>query len=272
MVKYVYNAWGSCKVFDAQGNDITYKENDETRAVYKNELGNLNPFRYRDYYYDVETGLYFLKTRYYDPEIGRFITIDDLQYLDPETINGLNLYAYCGNNPVMNVDPTGCFAILLLILGGAALIGGIIGGKIAYDKAVENGKEGVDLFWSTVGGIFLGASIGLAAGGLIVATAGAVVGAFAGLSAMVFGVTALQAFAIGALAFDFFAFIVAPIIGIKMEGIEMLSDKDKTKVPKPEETPRHPASSVGKNRMTFFQMNRKKCWSLYDRIQWRNFR
>jgi RHS repeat-associated protein len=107
VVKYVYDAWGSCKVFDAQGNDITYKENDETRAVYKNELGNLNPFRYRGYYYDVETGLYFLKTRYYDPEIGRFITIDDLQYLDPETINGLNLYAYCGNNPVMNVDPEG---------------------------------------------------------------------------------------------------------------------------------------------------------------------
>ena len=110
MVKYVYDAWGSCKVFDAQGNDITYKENDETRAVYKNELGNLNPFRYRGYYYDVETGLYFLKTRYYDPEIGRFITIDDLQYLDPETINGLNLYAYCGNNPIMAVDPEGTWS------------------------------------------------------------------------------------------------------------------------------------------------------------------
>ncbi|MCI8596730.1 MAG: RHS repeat-associated core domain-containing protein [Clostridia bacterium] len=107
VVKYEYDAWGSCKVFDAQGNDITYKENDETRVLYKNELGNLNPFRYRGYYYDVETGLYFLKTRYYDPEIGRFITIDDLQYLDPETINGLNLYAYCGNNPIMAVDPEG---------------------------------------------------------------------------------------------------------------------------------------------------------------------
>ena len=70
-------------------------------------IGAKNPFRYRGYYYDEETGLYYLKSRYYDPETGRFITIDDISYLDPETINGLNLYAYCGNNPVMNVDPYG---------------------------------------------------------------------------------------------------------------------------------------------------------------------
>ena len=71
------------------------------------EIGKINPFRYRGYYYDVETGLYYLKTRYYDPEVGRFISQDDVSYLDPEHINGLNLYAYCGNNPVMNVDPSG---------------------------------------------------------------------------------------------------------------------------------------------------------------------
>ena len=51
--------------------------------------------------------VYYLQTRYYDPEIGRFVTIDGIEYLDPEIINGLNLYAYCGNNSVMNVDPTG---------------------------------------------------------------------------------------------------------------------------------------------------------------------
>ena len=71
------------------------------------ELGKANPFRYRSYYYDTETELYYLKSRYYDPEVGRFITIDDISYLDPESINGLNLYAYCGNNPVMNVDENG---------------------------------------------------------------------------------------------------------------------------------------------------------------------
>ena len=58
--------------------------------------------------------LYYLKTRYYDPEICRFITIDDISYLAPDTINGLNLYAYCLNNPVTYFDETGRFAEGLL--------------------------------------------------------------------------------------------------------------------------------------------------------------
>ena len=93
MVKYKYDAWGDQEI---ELLDPKYEE-----------LAKANPFRYRSYYYDEETGLYYLKSRYYDPEVGRFITIDDISYLDPETINGLNLYAYCGNNPVMNVDPNG---------------------------------------------------------------------------------------------------------------------------------------------------------------------
>ncbi|HIZ09742.1 MAG TPA: RHS repeat-associated core domain-containing protein [Candidatus Borkfalkia avicola] len=97
MVEYKYDAWGNHAVLDANGADIASATH----------IGNLNPFRYRGYYYDTETGLYFLKTRYYDPEVGRFITIDDISYIDPETINGLNLYAYCGNNPVMRVDENG---------------------------------------------------------------------------------------------------------------------------------------------------------------------
>ena len=60
--------WGNC-VIDASTTNI--------------ELANLNPFRYRGYYFDTETKLYFLKTRYYDPETGRFMTIDDISYLDP---------------------------------------------------------------------------------------------------------------------------------------------------------------------------------------------
>ena len=81
------------------------------------ELLTINPFRYRGYYYDEETGLYYLNSRYYDPETGRFISPDSLDYLEPETCNGLNLYTYCGNNPVMFVDPNGCFAISTFIIG-----------------------------------------------------------------------------------------------------------------------------------------------------------
>jgi len=112
VVEYKYDAWGNHAVLDANGADI----NDLSH------IGNLNPFRYRGYYYDEETGLYYLKSRYYDPEVGRFITIDDISYLDPETINGLNLYAYCGNNPVMRVDENGN-AWWDWLLGAIAVIG-----------------------------------------------------------------------------------------------------------------------------------------------------
>ena len=120
-------------------------------------IGAKNPFRYRGYYYDEETGLYYLKSRYYDPEVGRFITIDDISYIDPETINGLNLYAYCGNNPVMNVDPNGKFFWLAFfaVVGISALIGAIDGGI----TAAMNGQN----FWLG----FAAGAIGGAIGGVI---------------------------------------------------------------------------------------------------------
>ena len=86
---YEYDAWGN--LLSQVGSEIL----------------NINPFRYRGYYYDAETGLYYLNSRYYDPETGRFISPDSLKYLDPTYNNGLNLYTYCGNNPVMHVDPNG---------------------------------------------------------------------------------------------------------------------------------------------------------------------
>ena len=65
-----------------------------------------NPFRYRGYYYDVETGYYYLQTRYYDPEWGRFLNADG--YISTGTgMLGYNMFAYCNNNPVINTDPNG---------------------------------------------------------------------------------------------------------------------------------------------------------------------
>ena len=113
MVQYKYDAWGNHAALywnkvneKEQYSEVDVAAFDENYAHNKT-LAELNPFRYRGYYYDTETGLYYLKTRYYDPEIGRFITIDDLSYLDSDTINGLNLYAYCGDNPVMRTDSQG---------------------------------------------------------------------------------------------------------------------------------------------------------------------
>ena len=178
-------------------------------------LADINPFRYRSYYMDDETGFYYLNTRYYDSEIRRFINADNYELLSElaSVIGQVNLYNYCNNNPIMFTDSTGHFPVLItLILGGFAIAGGAIGGKVAYDKAVADGKSGADLFWATVGGVFVGASTGLAVGGLIVATGGAIYGAIQGISAIVpfVGLTAIKTFAIGALAFNQFAFITAP--------------------------------------------------------------
>ena len=119
VVQYKYDAWGNHAVLDAGGSDIEFATH----------IGNLNPFRYRGYYYDTETGLYYLKSRYYDPEVGRFISIDGISYLDAETVNGLNLYAYCLDNPVMFIDLGGCFAISLTV-GLIALFGLLAVGTI----------------------------------------------------------------------------------------------------------------------------------------------
>lgn len=104
---YAYDAFGNIKEFQPD-----------------NLISQINPFRYRGYYYDTETSLYYLMSRYYDPETGRFISADSIEYLDPETLGGLNLYAYCGNNPVMMTDETGTMPKWLkwLIAGATTLI------------------------------------------------------------------------------------------------------------------------------------------------------
>ena len=67
-------------------------------------LAELNPFRYRGYYYDSETGLYYLQSRYYDPETGRFINADSI--IDESNLN-VNGFVYCYNNPIMHGDYDG---------------------------------------------------------------------------------------------------------------------------------------------------------------------
>ena len=69
-------------------------------------LGAQNPLRYRGYVYDTETGLYYLQSRYYNPTWGRFINADGYASTG-QGIIGNNMFAYCGNNPVIRHDPTG---------------------------------------------------------------------------------------------------------------------------------------------------------------------
>ena len=87
-------------------------------------IGNINPIRYRGYYYDTDLGLYYLQSRYYDPETGRFVNVDN--QISTGDMSGLNLFAYCGDDPVNNIDPTG-HSLFGLIAIGALLIGMIVG-------------------------------------------------------------------------------------------------------------------------------------------------
>ena len=163
LVKYVYDAWGNHKTFaiiNGEFVDISNKKEYTVDSSLSEKLAILNPFRYRSYYFDIETGLYYLQTRYYDPETGRFISMDDISYLDSESIHGLNLYAYCTNNPVMAIDSNGHFAITLGFLIGSILIGAAFGAGISGFTAYINGERGWDLFWDFVGGGIFGAALG----------------------------------------------------------------------------------------------------------------
>ena len=105
---YAYDAWGNCTITQSTKSVVTR-----------------NPIRYRGYYYDQDTKLYYLNARYYSPEWRRFISPDDTAYLDSETPNGLNLYAYCYNDPVTYVDGFGCSPWWSWLISGLEIVGGI---------------------------------------------------------------------------------------------------------------------------------------------------
>ena len=177
---YTQNAHKRGRVRKGAGIDIT--EN----MSYNSDIAKLNPFRYRGYYYDTETGLYYLNSRYYDPSVGRFINADDISYIRPTDINGLNLFAYCGNNPVMYTDPDGTFFWFFL---GAVLIGAAISGTMNGISAYNAGQRGWGLFGAIAGGAVMGGAMGgiLALGG----AAG-----LASAKLMSFGMTAGTAFGV----------------------------------------------------------------------------
>ena len=109
---YRYDAWGNQKIFEGYSNNAL-----ENKILY-----TYNPFRYRGYYYDVETGFYYLQSRYYNPEWGRFLNADG--YLNANGgIIGFNMYAYCNNNPIMYVDFGGDILGTIIVIGiGVGLI------------------------------------------------------------------------------------------------------------------------------------------------------
>ncbi len=161
VVKYKYDAWGQ----------TIYSWNDPSLGY---NLSTINPYRYRSYRWDSELRLYYLQSRYYNPQIGRFLNADDFNYLDPSSTHGLNLYVYCNNNPVMYSDSTGNAPEWLKWLSiGAAVLGTIL---VVGAITVLTMGVGTTIMVTTMAGAVLhgaavgtliGAGIGVVAGGII---------------------------------------------------------------------------------------------------------
>ena len=131
-----YDAWGSYSVHGADGKKTT-----DTSFI-----GHINPLRYRGYYYDAETGFYYLQSRYYDPAICRFINADTFATTDANGFLSANMFAYCENNPIGNSDPDGYFAAALT--GGGYLSGILVAGGAN--------------FWNPAGWIVVGITVAVA--------------------------------------------------------------------------------------------------------------
>ena len=120
VARFAYVAWGKCTVTSASGYAV----------------GTMNPFRYRGYYFDQESGLYYLNSRYYSPEFGRFISPDVItaMAIAPESLNyGKNLFAYCDNNPICRKDEEGEFWHLV--------VGAVVGAAISTFASVASQKR-----------------------------------------------------------------------------------------------------------------------------------
>ena len=95
VVKYSYDAWGTVSI---------------TQDTSSSGIGSLNPFRYKGYYYDGESGMYYCKTRYYVPLWGRWLNADSPKNLVVTNANMINFYGYCSNNPINFQDEKGTFS------------------------------------------------------------------------------------------------------------------------------------------------------------------
>ena len=100
VASYEYDPWGKVTSVKGSSGAILSLE------AYPNHIAHVNPIRYRGYYYDNETGFYYLQSRYYDPAISRFINADSYGSTGQGFL-GTNMFAYCNNNPVNYTDPTG---------------------------------------------------------------------------------------------------------------------------------------------------------------------
>ena len=155
--EYNYDAWGNCETIlfeDANLSDIE-------RYVVTN-----NPFRFKGYYLDLETGLYYCQTRYYSPIIYQWISPDSIEYLEPKNICGFSLYCYCCNDPIGGYDPTGTWSWknFFKVVGAVAIVVGVTALSVVTCGAAA---AALGASAAMISAVATGAAIGgLVAGGL----------------------------------------------------------------------------------------------------------
>ena len=140
VARYSYDAWGVCTIVSDMADGIA----------------NINPYRYRSYYYDTEIAKYYLQSRYYDPDTGRFVNGDEAEVLFVEQgeITQYNYFIYCLNSPVSNKDFVGKW--LQIVVG--ALIGALFAAFtywLEYKLGMRNWNS-----WVFAGLIAVGAAVG----------------------------------------------------------------------------------------------------------------
>ena len=159
---YEYDAWGN--IVSSSG-----------------RLAEINPLRYRGYYYDNETGFYYLQSRYYDPANRRFINADTYSSTDPGDAIGCNMFAYCGNNPVMRNDYSGdawwhwvvaTVAVVGLAVASVVTCGGAAAAAMTATALISGTCTTVPAAATIITGAALGA--GVAYAGSVVSAASSV--------------------------------------------------------------------------------------------------
>ena len=187
---YITNLQGDVMyLVDANGVQVAAYDYDPYGKIISatGDLAEINPLRYRGYYYDTETGFYYLQSRYYDPEICRFINGD--KYSATATgFLGYNMFAYCNNNPIIAADYDGEW--LNIVIG--AVVGAVIGAATTAIDAYKTG--GWDAFssgktWAKMG---VSAAIGAVSGGVAATGLGVVLQAGISATATAVGDIATQ--------------------------------------------------------------------------------
>ena len=152
IARYKYDAWGNTlSIVDADGNEITSST----------ALPVQNPFRYRGYYYDSESGLYYLQSRYYDPVTCRFVSADSQISGVGGEILGYNLYAYCQNDPINMGDESGQWPLSNL----AKVFIGAVATAAAVAITVVTGGAALPVIAGVVASTVVSGAIGYATGG-----------------------------------------------------------------------------------------------------------